>query len=123
MLKSLCIVGLGSFMGGALRYLIATWLKNACPQGFPWGTLLVNLLGCFLIGVFYGWFSRYAAASHPACLFLTTGFCGGFTTFSTFSNESLQLLQTGNWGGFFSYVFISLVVGIGLTAIGYWTAN
>lgn len=122
MLKSLCIVGLGSFMGGALRYLIATWMKNACSQGFPWGTLLVNLLGCFLIGVFYGWFSRYAA-SHPACLFLTTGFCGGFTTFSTFSNESLQLLQTGNWSGFFSYIFISLVVGIGLTAFGYWTTN
>ena len=123
MIKSLCLVGLGSFVGGALRYLISTWMKNACSQGFPWGTLMVNLVGCFLIGVIFALFSRYSSTSHPWCLLLTTGLCGGFTTFSTFANESLQMLQNGHWGGFITYVSISVIAGISLTALGYWVVK
>ena len=123
MIKSLCLVGLGSFVGGALRYLISTWMKNACSQGFPWGTLLVNLVGCFLIGVIFALFSRFSSTSHPWCLLLTTGLCGGFTTFSTFANESLQMLQNGQWGGFITYVSISVIAGISLTALGYWVGK
>ena len=123
MIKSLCLVGLGSFVGGALRYFISTWMKNACSQGFPWGTLMVNLVGCFLIGVIFALFSRFCSTSHPWCLLLTTGLCGGFTTFSTFANESLQMLQNGQWGGFITYVSISLIAGICLTALGYWVGK
>ena len=123
MIKSLCLVGLGSFVGGALRYLISTWMKNACSQSFPWGTLMVNLVGCFLIGVIFALFSRFCSTSHPWCLLLTTGLCGGFTTFSTFANESLQMLQTGQWGGFITYVSISVIAGICLTALGYWVGK
>ena len=120
MIKSLCIVGIGSFTGGALRYLISTWMKNISTQGFPLGTLMVNLLGCFVIGLLYAIFGRYSSTSHPWCLLLTTGLCGGFTTFSTFANESLQMLQNGHWGSFLAYVSISVIAGICLTAIGYW---
>ena len=120
MIKSLCIVGIGSFTGGALRYLISTWMKNISTQGFPLGTLMVNLLGCFVIGLLYAIFGRYSSTSHPWCLLLTTGLCGGFTTFSTFANESLQMLQNSHWGSFLAYVFISVIAGICLTAIGYW---
>ena len=123
MIKSLCLVGLGSFVGGALRYLISTWMKNACSQGFPWGTLMVNLVGCFLIGVIFALFSRFCSTSHPWCLLLTTGLCGGFTTFSTFANESLQMLQNGQWGGFITSVSISVIAGISLTALGYWVGK
>ena len=123
MIKSLCLVGLGSFVGGALRYLISTWMKNACSQGFPWGTLMVNLVGCFLIGVLFALFSRYSSTSHPWYLLLTTGLCGGFTTFSTFANESLQMLQNSQWGGFITYVSISVIAGISLTALGYWVGK
>ena len=123
MIKSLCIVGLGSFVGGALRYLISTGMKNVCTQCFPWGTLMVNLLGCFLIGIIFALFIRYNATSHPWCLLLTTGLCGGFTTFSTFANESLQMLQNGHWAGFLTYVSISVIAGIGLTALGYWVVK
>ena len=63
MIKSLCIVGIGSFIGGALRYLISTWMKNVCTQGFPWGTLTVNLMGCFLIGLLFALFIRYSTTS------------------------------------------------------------
>ena len=123
MIKSALIVGLGSFVGGALRYLLSMGMKHACTQGFPWGTLLVNLVGCFVIGLLYGLFSRYSSTSHPWCLLLTTGVCGGFTTFSTFANESLQMLQNGHWGSFLVYVAISVVAGIGLTGLGYWVVK
>lgn len=123
MIKSLCIVGIGSFVGGALRYFISTQMKNCCTQGFPWGTLAVNLLGCFIIGVFFTLFSRYNLTSHPWCLLLTTGLCGGFTTFSTFANESIQMLQNGHLASFLIYVSMSVIAGIGLTALGYWIAK
>lgn len=119
MIKSILIVGCGSFVGGALRYLLSTLMKNESASSFPIGTLLVNILGCFLIGVIYGLFVRYSTTSHMLCLLLTTGFCGGFTTFSTFANESLQMLQAGNVGGFIGYVAASVILGILLVLFGY----
>jgi CrcB protein len=120
MIKSFLIVGIGSFIGGALRFGISTWMKQVCHQGFPWGTLMVNLLGCFTIGILYGLFNRYSTLSSPWFLLLTTGLCGGFTTFSTFANESMQMLQQGNTGGFIDYVATSIIAGISLVALGYW---
>lgn len=119
MIKSILIVGCGSFVGGALRYLISTLMKNESASSFPIGTLFVNILGCFLIGVIYGLFVRYSTTSHMLCLLLTTGFSGGFTTFSTFANESLQMLQAGNVGGFIGYVAASVILGILLVLFGY----
>jgi CrcB protein len=120
MIKSVLIVGIGSFIGGALRYLISTLFKQFCTQGFPWGTLLVNLMGCFIFGVIFALFSKYSSTSHPWCLLLTTGLCGGFTTFSTFAYESVLMLQQENLSGFISYVSTSLIAGISLFALGYW---
>jgi CrcB protein len=120
MIKSVLIVGIGSFIGGALRYLISTLFKQYCTQGFPWGTLLVNLMGCFIFGIIFALFSKYSSTSHPWCLLLTTGLCGGFTTFSTFAYESVLMLQQGNLSGFISYVATSLIMGISLFALGYW---
>lgn len=114
------LVGVGSFFGGALRYYISTLMKTLVGTGFPCGTLLVNLSGCFLFGIIYGFFLRQGMASNSWCLLLTTGVCGGFTTFSTFVHESVQMLQSGHWGGFVAYVAISVVVGIALAALGYW---
>ena len=120
MIKSVLIVGIGSFIGGALRYLISTLFKQYCTQGFPWGTLLVNLMGCFIFGAIFALFSKYSSTSHPWCLLLTTGLCGGFTTFSTFAYESVLMLQQGNLSGIISYVATSLIAGISLFALGYW---
>ena len=120
MIKSLLIVGLGSFCGGALRYYISTLMKSACSQGFPWGTLSVNLVGCLLIGLLLGIFSRCGVQSNSWALLLTVGFCGGFTTFSTFANESLQMLQSGNTLNLIIYILASVIVGIALVALGYW---
>ena len=123
MLKSLLIVGAGSFVGGALRYLISTYMKNICGQGFPWGTLAVNLLGCFAFGILFAAFSKHSATDNAWYLLLTTGVCGGFTTFSTFANESVQMLQQGNTVGFLGYVAASIILGFLLIALGYWLVS
>ena len=119
MLKAILIVGSGSFLGGALRYVISTAMKGVGNGAFPWGTLAVNLAGCFLIGLLYGLFTRFSTTDSNWCLLLTTGLCGGFTTFSAFANESLKMLQTGNTWGFAGYVAVSVIIGIALVALGY----
>ena len=119
--KNILAVGLGSFIGGAGRYLISVAMKGAAG-GFPWGTMLVNMLGCFLIGLFTGYFNKINDGATVA-LFLTYGVCGGFTTFSTFSRESLIMLQSGNYLGVICYVGVSVVVGVLLTACGYMLAQ
>lgn len=88
MLKSLMIVGCGSFVGGALRYLLTRTVQNWIDGWMPAGTLAVNVLGCLLIGLFCGLSQEWMPQSLK--LFLTVGFCGGFTTFSTFMNENMQ---------------------------------
>jgi len=122
-LKAVLAVGCGSFIGGAARYLLSLAMKGI-SRGSPWATLLVNLLGCFLIGLFWGAFSKTAGEGGNLALFLTVGLCGGFTTFSTFSKEALILLQGGNVWGFLGYVAVSVVAGVALVALGYFvTAN
>ena len=123
MIKSLLIVGTGSFIGGAMRYLLSTLMKSVCGQGFPWGTLMVNLLGCFLFGMLFAVFGKSNATNNTLYLILTTGVCGGFTTFSTFANESVQMLQQGNTWGFVGYVATSVVAGLALIALGYGVAK
>ena len=120
MIKSLLIVGIGSFFGGALRYYLSFLMKTVCNQDFPWGTLLVNLIGCFLFGVVFAIFNRASSPTNTWCLLLTTGVCGGFTTFSAFAHESVQMLQNGNFLEFASYIVISIILGLLLIALGYW---
>ena len=117
-IKNIVVVGAGSFIGGAARYLVSLAIKNV-SKGFPWATLAVNLIGCFLIGLLWGHFTRSASENNNWALFLTVGLCGGFTTFSTFSKEALMMLQSGNIWGFTGYVALSVIVGIALVALGY----
>ena len=124
MLKSILFVGIGSFAGGVLRYIISYLIKNVSSyQTFPWATLIANLLGCFLIGIIFAIFSKYSNTNNPLYLLLATGFCGGFTTFSTFANESLQMIQSGNILGFVSYTLTSIIFGIILVWLGYIIAK
>ncbi|MGM9787709.1 MAG: fluoride efflux transporter CrcB [Candidatus Cryptobacteroides sp.] len=117
-LKNILIVGAGSFVGGAGRYLISILMKPV-SKGFPWGTLMVNILGCFLIGLLWGYFSKNANEGSNWALFLSVGICGGFTTFSTFSKEALLMFQTGNIWSSLAYIAASLLAGISLCALGY----
>lgn len=105
-------VFLGGGVGAVLRYLISEGWKMCHPATlFPWPTLVANVLGCLLIGLFYS-HSQTWGLSPQVRLLLTTGLCGGFTTFSTFSYESLGLLRSGCYTAFCLYVGLSLVLGI-----------
>lgn len=119
MLKAILLVGSGSFVGGALRYLISQLMKPV-STGFPFGTFCVNILGCFLIGIIYGLFSRYSSSSSDWCLLLTTGLCGGFTTFSTFCNESMTMVQNGSWGTMILYIGGSILLGLAAVLLGHF---
>lgn len=94
-LITLAAVGIGSFAGGIARYGVNR-LMGALGLQLWWATLAVNLVGCFLLGLFYGLFDRYALLSPNMRLMLTVGFCGGFTTFSTFIHEGYLLFGTSN---------------------------
>lgn len=111
-------VGAGSCVGGIARYLVSL-ATAGLGKGFPWGTLAVNLAGCFLIGLLGGYFGKTSAENTPWALFLTVGFCGGFTTFSTFSKEALLMLHSGSFWSFACYVAISIIAGTGLVSAGY----
>ena len=121
-LKNVLAVGFGSALGGIARYGIAVALKNLCGA-FPWGTLCVNALGCFLLGLLWGWFGRHGNTDGAWALFLSVGFCGGFTTFSTFSKEALALLQSGAWTAFVLYLIGSVVVGLVMMLLAYSLAK
>lgn len=123
MIKYMLIVGAGSFVGGALRYLFSTFVSSAAGGGFPWGTLAVNVTGCFLFGVIYAAFARYAQVPSAAYLLLATGVMGGFTTFSAFSHEAVQLFQSGALVAFIAYVAMSVLCGLLAVAVGYSVAS
>jgi CrcB protein len=116
--KILLLIGTGSFIGGILRYLISFPLLHKYPNGFPWGTLLVNILGCLLIGILYGYAERWNFPKEWR-LFLATGILGGFTTFSTFSNETVTLFNNGYYFYAISYVISSVIGGIAATFLGW----
>ena len=116
-LKILLIIGMGSFCGGALRYLVSFPFLHKYPHGFPWGTLLVNVIGCFCIGLLYGYAERWAFPKEWR-LFLATGVLGGFTTFSAFSNETVTLFNNGQYGYAITYVLASVLIGLALTFLG-----
>src|SRR6187549_2010481 len=113
----LLIVGTGSFIGGALRYMVSFPFMEKYPQGFPWGTLVVNLVGCFCIGLLYGFAERWNFPKEWR-LFLATGILGGFTTFSAFSNETVTLFNNGQYSYALSYMLSSVLIGISLTFLG-----
>jgi CrcB protein len=113
-MKIILAVGLGSFIGGISRYLISLFIQNKFLSTFPYGTLCVNILGCFLIGVIYGLSDR-GNVSPTWRLFLATGIMGGFTTFSSFSNETVSMLRDAEYVPAFSYVTFSIIFGLAAT--------
>ena len=115
MVRVLFIIGAGSFLGGIARFLTSRYIQNAIISAFPYGTFIVNILGCFFIGLFYGISERGNFMSVEWRMFLTVGFCGGYTTFSTFANENMALLRDGNI--FYFALYISLSVFLGILAV------
>jgi CrcB protein len=112
MIKNIFLVGIGGSIGSILRYLCQKWVYQLYPFTFPWGTFLVNIAGCFLIGIFFAASEKTTFLSPDWRLFLTTGLCGGFTTFSAFAFESMNLARTGDISYTLLYTTGSVVLGI-----------
>lgn len=110
--RIILLIGIGGFLGSVARYLTAVILTRILSSPFPHGTFIVNVTGCFLIGIFYALSQRYDWFSKEWEVFLITGFCGGFTTFSSFAYENILLLQKGNYLTFSIYTVGSLVLGL-----------
>ena len=117
-MKSLLFVGIGGGLGSMLRYAISLFIGRNVPIVFPLGTFLVNCSGCFLIGVFYAFASKYSWFNEEWRLLLITGICGGYTTFSTFSYDGFYLLKSGSYYSFLIYVFGTMILGLLATFAG-----
>ncbi len=118
MIKNILLVGLGGSIGSIIRYLIHRWVNILYPQSFPWGTFGVNILGCLLIGIFWGLSFKSFDSNQSWKLILMTGFCGGFTTFSAFTLEGVGLLKEQKTGLFFVYIVASVLLGLLATYAG-----
>lgn len=113
------VIGLGGFLGANARYLVSVWAAGRFGSAFPWGTMIINVTGSCLLGLFLGWSANHVALDPRLRLLVAVGFFGSYTTFSTFSNESMALLQTGNWLGAAANVLVTnficlLSAGLGL---------
>jgi len=117
---TLAYVALGGALGALARYGISGWVYDRMGESFPWGTLVVNLLGCLVLGVAIRWL-QVTAVAPGVRPFLTIGLLGAFTTFSTFSYETVALLQEGQWlraglyvGGSVALGLIAMMAGMAL---------
>ena len=118
MIKAFLAVGLGGAFGSMLRYGISLFFARWNPAGFPWATLLANLNGCFLIGLFMAYATKEPNWDSNMRLLAITGFCGGYTTFSTFAFENVQFIKSGQLGLALAYTLGSLVFGGLLVYLG-----
>ena len=105
-------VGLGGFVGAIARYLVDVRVTTFAGAGFPWGTLVVNVVGSFFVGLLFALVVERAA--FPADLRgpLMIGFVGSFTTFSTFALESWRMIEDGFWAGGLANIGASVIVGL-----------
>ena len=115
---NIVLVAAGGAIGSVFRYLVGVWSVRLAGVNFPWGTLTVNVVGSFLIGLLVELVARRLNASMEMRLFLVTGALGGFTTFSSFSLDAVSLFERGALGLSAVYVLASLSVSIAAVFAG-----
>jgi CrcB protein len=123
MLKQILLIGLGGFIGSVARFYVSKINLLVDLFSIPFGTLLVNVSGSFIIGLLTGIAVKSPLLTLEWRLFLMVGLCGGFTTFSTFTNENLALLHNGQLLSIFLYTGLSLIFGFLAVFLGYITSN
>ena len=111
-------IGLGGALGANARYLIGRWMLDRSGEGFPSGTLAVNLTGCLLIGVVMAVLTERGVTNPAWRLFLVVGILGGYTTFSSFAYESVTLLEEERVVRAAAYVLASNIGGLAACALG-----
>jgi CrcB protein len=121
-MKAALFVFLGGGLGSVFRYLLGLKLNNF-ESGIPYGTLLANVLGSLIIGVFFGYLTKYGTLNENHTLFIATGFCGGFTTFSTFAYENHIFLKGNDYLTMLPYIILTFALGISAVFLGLYLAK
>jgi CrcB protein len=116
--RALLLVGLGGALGSMARYAVATLMLHDASTRFPFGTLVVNVLGCLVAGLLAGLSERHGAIDADARAFLFAGVLGGFTTFSAFGLDALALMRRGETGAALAYALGSVVLGVVAAWVG-----
>ena len=118
MTRTVLIVAIGGGVGSALRYLTSVLVNRYFSGQFPLATFLVNVLGCFLIGLLMGYIAKNQLEDSTLKWLLVTGFCGGYTTFSAFGHENISLMQNGQSLTAFAYIAASILLGLAAVWMG-----
>ncbi len=112
-MTNILLIGIGGFIGSILRYLASGYVQQASKSiDFPYGTLVVNVLGCFIIGFLAQLAEERGVFTNQSRLFVFTGFLGGFTTFSAFGNETFNLARDSQMMNAFANVGANVVLGL-----------
>lgn len=117
-MRILLLIGTGSFIGGVFRYILAQFIQTKFLSTFPYGTLGINIIGSFAIGLIFA-LSEKTNMTPEMRLFLATGICGGFTTFSAFTNETFSMFRDGQLFYASAYITSSVLFGVLATFFGY----
>lgn len=119
-MTNLLLVAAGGAIGASLRHLSGIAAVRLFGAGFPWGTLFVNVLGSFIMGLFIAWMVKKTGVSNDVRLFVATGILGGFTTFSAFSLDVANMVERGAMSSAFIYIVASVVISLAAVFIGLW---
>lgn len=118
-MNNVLIIGLGGFIGAIIRFLLGGFVQQMTKSShFPWGTLIVNVAGCFLFGLLAGVLNQKGWLNPTVNSLVFVGFLGAFTTFSTFSNETIALLSNGSSMLGWLNILVSVVAGFGALYLG-----
>lgn len=122
-LTTIAAVSAGGFFGANARYLVGLWAADRWGAAFPWGTLLINVSGSFVLGFYLTLVTERFIGRSATRLFVATGFLGAYTTFSAFSYEAVQLVAAGAVLPALAYVLGSLLLGIAAAVVGILSAH
>lgn len=112
------LIFIGGGLGSVVRFALARCVQFSTGTFFPWGTLVVNIVSCFVLGFTLGLFNQKILSNADTRLFIGVGFCGGFSTFSTFSLETVELIKTGEMFYALLYIALSIIACLAFILLG-----